>query len=54
MLRKYQKTESYTPLSKDEHQTVDDELRKTGKSSMADLDAQERKQVTDALDKTQP
>ena len=48
--RKYQKAEGFTPLSKQEHDTVDDELRKVGKHSMADLNDAERSQVTDALD----
>jgi hypothetical protein len=50
MLRKYQKAEGYTPLSKEEHEVVGEELQKTGKNSMADLNVEERTQVTDALD----
>lgn len=49
-MRKYQKAEGFAHLSKQEHEQVDDELRKVGKHSMAELDDQERKQVTDAID----
>ncbi len=50
MFRKYQKAEGFQPLSKQEHEVVDDQLRKVGKKSMADLSDNERSQVTDALD----
>ena len=48
--RKYQKVENTDVLSPQEHQTVERELHKVGKTSMRQLDGDQRQQVTDALD----
>lgn len=48
-MKKYQKVERADILSPQEHDTVEQELRKVGKTSMRNLDEDERKQVTDAL-----
>jgi hypothetical protein len=47
---KYQRTESSTPISKEGHKAIETELRKVGKSSMRDLDEEERKRVAKTLD----
>lgn len=49
--KKYQKVERSDVLSPQEHKTVEANLHKVGKTSMQNLDEEERKQVTDALDK---
>lgn len=50
-MRKYQKAEGFAHLSKQEHEQVDEELRKVGKHSMTELDDQERAQVTEGIER---
>lgn len=48
--KKYQKVEQSDVLSPQEHDQIQENLKKVGKTSARDLDEQERQQVLGALD----
>jgi hypothetical protein len=48
--RKYQKVEKTDVVSPEGHDRIADALEKIGKTSAADLNEDERKQVSEALD----
>lgn len=50
--KKYQKVEKSSVLSKDGHKHVEGALRKLGKRSVSELDEDERKNLTNSLDKS--
>ena len=50
MLRKYQSVEKTEVVSPEGHDKIAENLQKTGKTSMADMTADERQQVSEALD----
>ncbi len=49
--RKYQSVEKTEVLSEEEHKQVESKLHKLGKTSMTELDEDERKELSDSLDK---
>lgn len=54
MFRKYQKAEGFAHLSKEEHQAVQEELRKVGKTSMVNADSEEREAISRMLNEGSP
>lgn len=48
--RKYQKVENQEVLSPEQHDKISKSLKKVGKTSMRDLDEDQRRQVSDALE----
>lgn len=48
--RKFQSVEKTELVSKQGHDVIEEELRKTGKASVRDMDADERATVTNRLD----
>lgn len=49
--KKYQKVEKSDVLSPQEHDQLQENLKKVGKTSARDLNDDERRQVLDAIDK---
>lgn len=52
MFRKYQAVEKSDVLSKTDHTKVESHLKKMGKTSVADLDEDERVQLSKQLEKS--
>jgi hypothetical protein len=50
MLRKYQKVENAEVISPEGHDLIQDELRKTGKTSVQEMTSEEKHDLSEKLD----